>query len=955
MFYIALEINGCKQREKTEGEFMAALWKAVDEASSLRGGRRTPTDEDHFVLCFDAQDSGDAQRVLDAAWGVREVLVSRAESLTGFLLLAEFFPPDTKEETAFRELRRMTGLREIDDSLLLGPAGVELFRPYCETKKSGGLARVIRLISKDGQRLGTAAEFCLRETVVEDLRQRLRSCVECAQSPRLFFVHGPALSGLRYTLEAALAGLVDRVCRISPLPGRIFPALEFPGFEEAPRVLSAAEKKLWQEKKALFEWKRTVDFPFEEALSAYSLAITAYTRLCEKDLVPAVVVCEDLHAMPETAKKFLALVIQRNLPEWRIVPVCDSREESPGPAFANIPAEDYALPPVDSAEIRSLIGRLAGKKSISGLVSARRASAGILALYFEFLAQGGRSGEEEESPFEPILRFVKAQEKPLREILYVIQEASGAIPPPRLEEFLLTHNFTPAQCSDIIRRLVEAGLVRDAKRLVPVFPELRPLLRKDPALQKSKIAGNLAGFLYTLWKEGGGGEIFLLEFLAETHKEEWFSEVFQEYAAELLEAGAVEEARRLLAADFPIVGGSAFKLATASARLRLALLAGDEEASGAAFLLINASRQNSPYYGESLICKTSYWLKKGDAKEALGCAKNAVMLFQETPAGKSLARAHTAVGLAMLAAGNPEQAIDYFLMARESEGASARTIFLEGVCRFIMGNYTQALGNFGLAAELADSRYARRWSMAAGFMEGRIFFELGEYEQAAAAFELLLSTATSFQYAAPVPLAYAWLARSLAYQDDVKVAMRILTKCDGVPEAPYFRAEADYFRKEYRKARDWLQPYLGAAQQPEYFFGEGPAWKDGFYFAENTLIGRQGGSFLLPNLMRFFHAYLWGLGPESSSGIEMMSRLLHDEKTSRNDPCLRLYYYWYFRILPLHQNPAFEDRLTVLGRAMQNLQSQTSRMDSPVHKRAFTGKNAWNRLLVEDARQNNLV
>jgi len=86
-----------------------------------------------------------------------------------------------------------------------------------------------------------------------------------------------------------------------------------------------------------------------------------------------------------------------------------------------------------------------------------------------------------------------------------------------------------------------------------------------------------------------------------------------------------------------------------------------------------------------------------------------------------------------------------------------------------------------------------------------------------------------------------------------------------------------------------------------------------------------------------------------------MSRLIHNEKISRNDPYLRLYYYWYYRILPQSQSPAIEDRLTVLGRATQNLQSQTSKMDNPVHKRAFTGKNTWNRLLMEDARQNNLA
>jgi hypothetical protein len=186
------------------------------------------------------------------------------------------------------------------------------------------------------------------------------------------------------------------------------------------------------------------------------------------------------------------------------------------------------------------------------------------------------------------------------------------------------------------------------------------------------------------------------------------------------------------------------------------------------------------------------------------------------------------------------------------------------------------------------------------------------------------------------------------------MAVRILDKCGPGPEAVFFRAEADFFRKDYRKARERLEALPDTPYRGDCFLGDGFEWKDGFYFAENLCIGRRQGAFFLPNLIRFFHAYLCGLEADPS-GIEKMSRLIRDEKISKNDPYLRIYYYWYSKILPEGENPAFEDRLTVLGRAMQNLQSRTSKMDSPLHKRAFRGKNYWNRLLMEDARQYNLV
>jgi tetratricopeptide (TPR) repeat protein len=739
----------------------------------------------------------------------------------------------------------------------------------------------------------------------------------------------------------------------------MLPVLELPGFEDVPRVLRHAEKALWQEKKKIFSCRGIMDFPFEEAFSAFSLAVTGHIRLCEKNFAPAVLVCEEFQDLPEAAKKFLALVFRRNLPGWRLLPVCVSRKADAGEEFRKLPLEKYAMPPVTTDEIRSRVKALTGEKTVAGLVSGRNAAGGIVSLYFGFFARGaGQKAEgakDAARDFQPLVRFLQTQERPLREVLYVIQEAAGLVPSHRLGDFLFKLDFTPAQCADLTGRLAEMGFIRDSKSLLPVFPELRRFLRREFGMGKTKISGELADFLYALWKEKDfGGEYLLLDFFAENGRASYLAEVFQACVNGLLDAGNTPEAGRLLGMKFPVLLSADMKLILASARLRLALVREDEKAIEEAFSRLDCTQTGSLRCGAGLIQKSLYWLRRGDRKEALSCAKNAVMLFQETPEAAGLADAYNAVGLAILASGNPEQAIDYFLMARERESGS-RGLFLEGVCRFVMGNYTRSKGNFAQAAAFSDGRFARRWAMPARFMEGRILFELGEYEQAGTVFQLLLSDMANYQYPVPVPVVYAWLARTLVYQGDTRTGVRILDKFKSRPEAVFFLAEADYFEEEYRKARDRLQPLLDLPCGSGFFLGDAPAWKDGFYFAENICIGSSGGAFFLQNLIRFFHAYLYGLGPESAQGAEMMSRLIRDEKTPRSDPYAGLYYYWYFKVLPEGQAAAFEDRLTVLGRATQNIQSRMSRMDSPAHKRSFTGKNYWNRLLMADARQNNLV
>jgi tetratricopeptide (TPR) repeat protein len=961
MFCIALEIGGCKQLEKTEAEFFDNLLKAIDARAELRGGRRTRVDEDYFVLFFEAQDAAEAPRVLDVACDIKDILTKALDYIAGFLLLIEFFPGGLQREAICRELRGLTSVREIDDSLLAGPRSAGLLRPYCTGGNSGGCLLVKERIRENIPDLGTAAEFCLRPPVVKEIQKRLAAYLDCAKTPGIFLVHGGAFSGIRYQLNAALDALrIPFVCRIFPAPGRVLPVLELPGFDDIPQVLQLTEKALWQEKKRIFSRRGIMDFPFEEAFSAFSLAITAYIRLCEKQLVSAVLVCEEFQELPDAAKKFLALIFRRNLPEWRLLPVCMSLKADLGEQFKKLPVEKYEIPSITTDEIRFRMRALTGDKAIAGLVSGRNAAGGIVSLYFGFLTRGANHETEEKKDtaqdIQPLVRFLRTQERPLREILYVIQEAAGLVSPRRLGDFLFKLDFTPAQFGDIIGRLAEMGFIRDAKSLLPVFPELRRFLRKDSGMRKTRIGKELADFFYTLWKEEDfGGEYLLLDFFAENNCGAYLIEVLQAYANSLLDMGNTAEAGKLLEMKFPVFLSADMKLVLASARLRLALALEDEKAVAEAFLRLDSTQTGSLYYGASLIQKTLYWLKRDDRKEALSCAKNAVMLFQEKPAAAGLEDAYNAVGLAVLAAGNPEQAIDYFLISRERESGGSRSLFLEGVCRFIMGNYTQAKRNFAQAAAFADERHARRWAMSARFMEGRILFELGEYGQAGAVFQLLLSDAANFQYLAPVSVVYAWLARTLVYQGDTRTAVRILDKFKSCPEAVFFRAEADYFEKEYRKARDRLQPLLDFPYKGDFFLGDTPAWKDGFYFAENICIGNSGSAFLLQNLIRFFHAYLYGLGPESSQGAEMMSRLIRDEKTPRSDPFTGLYYYWYFKVLPEGQNAAFEDRLTVLGRATQNIQSRMSKMDSPSHKRSFTGKNYWNRLLMEDARQNNLA
>lgn len=984
--YCALEFNGFRQLKKTEPELCEKALKTSCTALELRGGRRVFEDGGYFIFSF---PSHAARHVFEAACDVEEGLAGLADKLMGFLLLLEFFQKEPRKEAARDFLRSLTAVREIDDSFLLGPGGANFFKAFCSMEKSGSCFRVVHSRRKGASGPGPkeARDFCLRKKVVEEIVSRLGKYIDCEKPPRAFFVRGSAFAGAPYQVDAALKKLLggSPVCEVYPLPGRELPALEFSGFGDIPSVLSQTEKSLWEILKNVFLRARPLEFPFAEALGAYSLALTAYIRQCENAGSPAILLCSEFQAMPELAKRILALLFSRNLPDWRLVPVCVFRgntlHDALGEEFKKIPRVEYEIPPLEEDEISSIIPppSLAlfqaepkgGSMNISGGRGFPR-SREIHALYFAlFSGEAQETGKSSAASgeFQPLINFLRKEDRELREILWIIQEAAGLLSRPMMEEFLAGLDITLGQCGDIIRQLADMGLIRSEKNLVPLFPELRRFLRKDESLRKEKITEALSAFLYAAWKDGKiAGEYILLDFFAESRKGPWLTEVFHACITELLDTGNIQEAQRFLREKFTVFHTNDMMSIQSFAALRLALLT--EECTGSSeeednkkgetsteiFSRLEPAPKDSPCYADGLIQKALYWLRQADCKEALDCAKNAVMSFQGQKRQDGLSRAYTAVGLAMLAADAPEEALDYFLMARESGSGSMKSIFFEGVCRFITGNLSRALDNFTRAAELAADSAARRWTLAARFLEGRIFFELGEYAEACRAFELLLCEAESLQYSQPAHVLYAWLARSFIYKGEFRAAGRILEKESAYSlEAMFFHAEADYFKKNYKKAETRLESLLGIPYRADAFRGDGFMWSDGFYFAENLAIGRKAGVFFLPNQLRFFHTYLCGERETSSSAIAMMGRLIRDERNSKNDPSLRLYYYWYSKILPEEQSPAYEARFTVLGRAMQNLQARTSKMDNPAHKRAFTEKNYWNRLLKEDARRHNLA
>jgi tetratricopeptide (TPR) repeat protein len=355
-----------------------------------------------------------------------------------------------------------------------------------------------------------------------------------------------------------------------------------------------------------------------------------------------------------------------------------------------------------------------------------------------------------------------------------------------------------------------------------------------------------------------------------------------------------------------------------------------------------------------------YSLRLRDVQGGLAFGKNAAMIFQETSDPEGAARANCVIGLAMLAGDAPDEATDYFRIGREAAGEkypleNLRNVLLEGIAWFIRGNFSRVLEICPAAARAADGMRMRRWSDAARFILARAYFELGEYEEARKLLEFLTGETRRLGMEAAERVVSSWLGRCLAYRGDPAAGLDLLNGISFHPEALFFAAEAEFFRGNGDRVREKIDDLLRIPYEGDCFLGDAFLWKDGFYFLENLSVGRTRGSEVLPHLAKTFLAFSSGQSRENPAAIEDMSRLIREEKNPKNDPYNMLYYYWYGKILPESRDSPFEDKTTVLGRAVRHLQSRASRIDETAHTYAFQRKNYWNRQLMEEARRRNLI
>ena len=359
-----------------------------------------------------------------------------------------------------------------------------------------------------------------------------------------------------------------------------------------------------------------------------------------------------------------------------------------------------------------------------------------------------------------------------------------------------------------------------------------------------------------------------------------------------------------------------------------------------------------------LIIQSLYYLGIRDNDSAMETAKEAALIGQGTGDPRH-SQEYRLLALASLPGRRIGETIDYLGFALENAAKSGDSQDI-GITAYYAASVQLLYGNLSRAKTIAEK--ARRHFLGAGmpdwadrtrFLEGRIDFELGSYQEAIDCFEGIASNPEDGISPEKSSLLEAWIYRSkVCYQNPLWPKPQ-----NSCPDTDLFELEAMCLAGDYQRAAELAGKLTGPPAIENFFFTEKPDWRSGF--AQSELLYFSWAELWNRMLSIYQSMALSKVAPDSShsggeEAIRTMQRLLRSGQFPEIDPCDAFYHYAWYRVLD--QTGAEQvDISTAVSIAYKRLQSRAGRIDDMEIRRQYLLQPRWNKALSQAAKEFKLI
>jgi tetratricopeptide (TPR) repeat protein len=351
---------------------------------------------------------------------------------------------------------------------------------------------------------------------------------------------------------------------------------------------------------------------------------------------------------------------------------------------------------------------------------------------------------------------------------------------------------------------------------------------------------------------------------------------------------------------------------------------------------------------------TGYYLGINNLDMASEMIKEAMIIGQGQKHG--IAQAYRLFSLVNLVKQHVNDSIDYLSFAVDNTEKSEQfdelgvAAYYAAIAQFLFGNLSKA-EQLALKAEQGAMASGRPgWADRARFLQGKLRFEIGYYQDAQAIFSALQQNPADTLSEEMDRILSAWIYRVKVYAGTHPTEGPNSKGAD----AFLFEVEASYMMGDYKKTIALTQ-IIPPLPETDFLYTERPDWRSGFAQCELLLLSSK------DLWERMIFAYrglalcrLPATENERKQVISRMQRFTKDELLLDTDPNDIFYFYAYYRIL--QESGASEiDLSTAISMAFRRLQHRAIRIDDLETRRVFLNHHYWNSTLSIAAKEYKLI
>jgi hypothetical protein len=386
-----------------------------------------------------------------------------------------------------------------------------------------------------------------------------------------------------------------------------------------------------------------------------------------------------------------------------------------------------------------------------------------------------------------------------------------------------------------------------------------------------------------------------------------------------------------------------------------ALLSGEDDNIRGVFRALPGTDTIYPPYKAQILAHTAaYQLGIRDIDAAQDTIKEAFVLSQGAP-WSGLAQSNRLFSLVNLARQRMGETVEYAGFAVESAEKSGNyeelgiSSYYAAAVQTLFGNLAQAQRLAALAENQAAATGRAEWADRARFFRGKLAFDLGRYQDALQLFQDVAGNPAGSPSAEKLALLEAWAYRARVYSQNP-----LFPKPPGGGiDVKFFEIEAAYLAGDYERT-----VHLGIALQEslpvEHFtYTEQPDWRSGFAQCEFLLLPPR--EFWERMISVYQCLAICRISPEGEAeALQIMQRMVRDERLSDMDPFDAFYFYAWYRVLE-ESGAAQVDMNTAVSMAFKRLQRRASRIDDPKIRQAYLTQPRWNSILSLAAKEHKLI